>query len=107
MTYTEILSITDIVEKNEKLKEYYLEDVKINDWLVDNCETQKILFKDKFETKKKGNYHNLTGPAIKYKNGSEYFWIDGTYFDDKEEWKLKSTNLLRKFKMKEIINTDT
>jgi len=106
MTYNEIMLISDLSEKNEKLEDYYINDVGINEWLLDTHGIQKILFRDRFEVKKNGEYHNLSGPAIKYKNGTEYYWINGKYFEDKIEWEKKSKQILRTKKLKKVLDID-
>ena len=102
MTYEEILSTIDFGEKEELLKKFYIEEVKILDW-IKNDEIQKILFRDRFEYKLNGKYHNLNGPAIKYKNGDEKYWINGEFFENKKDWEqkvktIKRKHILKKFK---------
>jgi len=79
MKYDDIMKIKDIHEKNKSLKDFYLNEINILSWLDNTNNIQKILFKDRFEIKKNGLYHNLTGPAIKWRNGVEDYWIHGTY----------------------------
>ena len=95
MTYDEINSTSDVDEKEELLKNFYLEDVKILDWIEDK-DIQKILFRDRFEYKLNGEYHNLNGPAIKFRDGTEKFWIDGKFYEDKIEWETEVKSIKRK-----------
>jgi len=96
MTYDEILSTIDLGDREEKLTQYYIDEIGVLSWLNDDAETQKILFSDRFEIKKNGVFHNISGPAIKFKDGNEYYWIDGAYYEEKSEWEKVSTNIKRK-----------
>jgi hypothetical protein len=102
MKYDDIMKISNIKEKNDKLENFYLNDVNVLDWLIDEESIQKILFRDRFEVKKNGKYHNLTGPAIKWRNGSENYWIDGNFFEEKVEWEKIAKIKLRKEKYKNL-----
>ena len=103
MTYDEIMKMSDLTEKYDELEKYYIEEIDVLDWLKDTEETQKILFSDRFEVKKNGEYHNLRGPAIKYKNGNDAYWIDGAYYQDKSEWEKISTKLKRQKIMTDLV----
>jgi len=104
MTYKEIMNISDIQEKENKLIEFYINEVEINDWLTPVPEKQCIYFKDRIEYKTNGQFHRLTGPAIEYVNGSKgIFYIFGELLEEKD-WKKKSTLLLREKKLKRTLN---
>jgi len=103
MTYEEIIKNPNLIEKYENLEKFYIDEINVLDWIQNDDEEQKILFSDKFEYKKNGKYHNINGPAIIHKNGSEYYWIDGVYYQNKSEWEKISKNLKRKKVLKKII----
>ena len=102
MNYDDIMKISDISKKNDTLEHFYLTNVNILDWLIDEEIEQKILFRDRFEVKKNGDFHNLTGPAIKWRNGSEYYWIEGDYYENKSEWEPIAKKKLRKKKYQHL-----
>lgn len=106
MTYEEIMKISNIEEKQQKLIEFYKNEIDIEDWLVDKSETQKIRFKDRWEYKMNGVYHRLTGPAIDYNNDTtDYYYIFGEMMDE-TTWKLLAQKLLREKKLKRTLNID-
>lgn len=104
MTYEEIMKISDIKEKEEKLIEFYKVEIVVNDWLIENTENQKIRFKDRYEYKKDGVYHRLTGPAIEYFDDKyiDSYYIFGEYMNE-IDWKSKSQKLLREKKLKRTL----
>jgi hypothetical protein len=104
MTYNEIMNISDIEEKKEKLIEYYIKEIGVNDWLLETIEEQKIRFKDRWEYKKNGVFHRLTGPAIEFHNGARgFYYIDGVSMNE-IEWKPLAQKLLREKKLKRTLN---
>ena len=103
MVYKEILNISDFDKKTKALKNFYINNIKACEWLSNDEKQQFILFKDHYEIKLNGNLHNLSGPAIKWKNGVEKYWIDGKYFSDKNEWSKKAKILKRKKILKSIL----
>lgn len=101
MKYSEIIKLTDIEEREIKLKEYY-ESIGANDWLNNNTK-QKIRFKDRFEYKQNNKYHRLTGPSIEYHNGKKgLYYIYGEQMNY-DEWKPKAKKLLRSKKLKRTL----
>lgn len=106
MTYEEIIGISDVQEKEIKLKEFYINEIGVEKWLVEKSKLQKIRFKDRWEFKSNGVYHKLTGPAIEFHNGSRgFYYINGVAMED-EEWKKKSTLLLREHKLTRALKND-
>lgn len=104
MNYNEIIQLSDLTDKEDKLKKYYIE-IGVLDWLSDsNIEYKKIKFADRIEYKHFDKYHRLDGPAIdiidKPNNGTYY--IEGEIMDY-EKWKDISTNKIRLDKLKQII----
>lgn len=102
MTFDEIIKIEDSQEKENKLKQFYI-NIGVEDWLTNKYDTQKISFADRIEYKENNKLHNLYGPAIELKNGTKYYYIDNKYLEY-DEWKNESKFLLRKIKMKRVLN---
>ena len=105
MTYDEIMTSLDLGEKEEQLIKYYIEDVKVLEWLQDDAETQIIFFKDRIETKKQGKLHSLKRPAIKYKDGSGHYYIEGELYE-KDEWEIASKKIKRLLVLDKITTED-
>ena len=107
MTYEEIMKISNIEEKEEKLIEYYTKEIGVNDWLLDDTENQKIRFKDRYEHKKNGVYHRLNGPAIEFHDGKRgFYYIFGESMNE-VDWKPKAQRLLRDKKLERTLkNTE-
>jgi len=103
MTYDEIMKIEDVVQKSEKLKEYYINEIGINDWFIEKSE-QKIRFRDRWEYKQNGVYHRLKGPAIDFINDGTrgFYYIDGIPLEY-EEFKEKSKMILREKKLERTL----
>ena len=95
MTYDEIMTTIDFGKKEDLLKEFYIVEIKILDW-IEEKDIQKILFRDRFEYKLNGVYHNLNGPAIKYRDGTEIFWIEGKFYENKSDWEKEVKLIKRK-----------
>ena len=101
MNYDDILNIKDVSERQEKFKEFYINDIGINDWLC-NTDNQSIDFVDRIEYKKDNKYHRLEGPAIAYKddekNSRGIYYIYGELMTE-EVWKANANQILRKLKL--------
>jgi hypothetical protein len=103
MTYDEIMTISDLKEKEQKLKEFYETEIRVNEWLIDNSRFQKIRFKDRWEYKENGLYHRLNGPAIEFHNGNRgFYYIYGEAMGE-TEWRPKANQLLREKKLTRTI----
>lgn len=100
MEYKDILKLENLDEKNEKLKDYYINDVDVLGWMTDNPK-QTIKFKNRIEYKENNQYHNLKGPAIEYYEGRKEYYIYGEYLNV-DEWTKKAKNILRTAKFKKI-----
>lgn len=100
--YEDIISIKDIKIKNEKLIEYYKNEVNVNDWL--NISTKNIIvkFKDRTEYKKNNLYHRINGPAIDYNNEKlDKYYYKGELLE-KEDWQKITIKEIRKIKIKKL-----
>jgi len=107
MTYNEIMQLSDIQEKQDKLKEFYKDEIGVTDWLSEESKSQKIRFEDRWEYKKNGKLHNLKGPAIDFNNGTKgYYYIDGNPMEF-DAWKKESTNILREKKLNRAIKNES
>jgi len=108
MTYEEIMKLSDISMKEKELKKFYIEEVGINDWLVEDNQDQNIKFKDRTEYRSKGILHRLSGPAIIKENGDMEYYINGENMK-KDEWekiavpRLRELKLMRALKKKENV----
>lgn len=105
--FDNIESLKSGVEKNEKLKEYYINKVKIDTWLTNNSNISIINFKDRTEYKKNNIYHRLNGPAIDYNDETKNkYYYKGLLFNDKNEWHKATLKELRKIKIKKLNNSN-
>ena len=107
MEYEEILSLKEGDEKQDKLKEWYTDDVNISKWLTNPFKNCIIRYHDRVEYKKNGVFHRLNGPAIKYQgfNGQtspDKYYYRGKLYENKEEWLKVTMKELRKLKLKQI-----
>lgn len=92
-------------EKIEKLKEYYKEKVKIDNWLTNTINHSIIIFKDRKEYKKNNQYHRLNGPAIDYNDDKlDKYYYRGEKFEKKEDWIKATLKELRRIKIKKLNN---
>jgi hypothetical protein len=106
MTYDEIMLLTNIEERDEKLRDFYINTVNVNDWLIDKTKHKKIRFVDRIEYFVNGKRHNLIGPAINFNDPQkDVYYINNTMIE-KNEWTLKSKIILRKHKIRTIIKNN-
>lgn len=100
--YEDIISIKDIKIKNEKLIDYYKNEVKINDWLNISAKNIIVKFKDRTEYKKNNLYHRINGPAIDYNNEKlDKYYYKGELLE-KEDWQKITIKEIRKIKIKKL-----
>lgn len=105
--FDEIDSMKKGSERNEKLKEYYKEKVKVDSWITNISKNSIINFKDRIEYKKNNIYHRLNGPAIDYKDEKlDKYYYKGVYYENIEEWKKVTLKELRKIKLKKLNSTE-
>jgi len=103
MTYDDIMNIEDIQEKEDKLKEFYLNEIEVEKWLIDDTKTQTVRFADRWEYKLNGELHNLNGPAINFHNkGRGFYYIYGESLNE-IEWKKKAQAILREKKLRRTL----
>lgn len=107
MEFEEILSLNESEEKQNKLKDWYIEDVKISKWLTNPFKNCIIRYHDRVEYKKNGVFHRLNGPAIEYtgnksQNTEDKYYYHGKLYNNKENWLKVTTKELRKLKLKKI-----
>jgi hypothetical protein len=103
MSYDEIMLLTDIQTRNDKLKEFYINKINVNDWFVDKTKYKKISFKDRIEYYKFNKLHNIIGPAINFDDSQkDLYYIDGVRME-KDEWTKESTLKLRKIKINTLL----
>jgi hypothetical protein len=103
MSYEEIMKISDIIEKENALKDFYINTIKVNDWLTNTQKVQKIRFKDRIEYKVNGQYHRLNGPAIEPLNGNKgFFYLYGEIMNE-EDWKIQAKQISRAKKLKTVL----
>ena len=107
MEYEDIISLKEGKEKQNKLKEWYTNDVNISKWLTNPFKNCIIRYHDRVEYKKNNVFHRLNGPAIDYtdKNNTtteDKYYYRGKLFEDKENWLKITMKELRKLKLKQI-----
>ena len=101
--FEEIESLKVGPEKTKKLKEYYIDKVKVDSWLTNNSINSIINFKDRTEYKKNNMYHRLNGPAIDYKDETlDKYYYKGVLYEIKEDWLIATIKELRKIKLKKL-----
>ena len=99
MTYEEILAITDLKLRDEKLKGFYIDEIRVLDWLMFDGSKQKISFADRKEFKENYVFHNYYDASIIYDNGNMEYFIEGDRLT-KEKWVNISTVKMRELKIK-------
>jgi len=106
MKFEDIKKCEDLEEKEKLLIEYYENEINIKDLFKNIQKRTKILFKDRIEIRIDNILSNINGPAIKYKNGNEKYYIDGEFFEIKEDWLDKSKQIKRIGALKTILKKD-
>ena len=105
--FDEIYSLKNGPEKIEKMTDYYKNEVKINNWLINDSKNSIINFRDRIEYKKNNQYHRLNGPAIDYSNESlNKYYYKGKLFETKKEWEKATIKELRRIKIKKLNMTE-
>jgi hypothetical protein len=100
--FEEIESMKVGTDKNIRLKEFYKDKVKVDDWLVNTSKNSIINFKDRTEYKRNNIYHRINGPAIDYKNEElNKYYYKGELLK-KEDWLKITTKEVRKIKLKKL-----
>jgi len=106
MNYEDIISLKEGKEKQNKLIEWYTNDVNISKWLTNPFKNCIIRYHDRVEYKKNDVFHRLNGPAIEYQGDGQTtedkYYYRGKCYDDKEEWLKVTMKELRKLKLKQI-----
>jgi len=101
--FDKINSLKNSKEKNKKLIDFYINVVKVNEWLISNSTNSIIVFKDRKEYKKFNKYHRLNGPAIDFDDiEKDKYYYRGVFYETKEEWEKISKKELRKIKLKKL-----
>ena len=96
--------IIDVVKKEESKKDFYINNIKVLEWLDNVPKLQLIKFRDRTEYKKNRVFHRLTGPAVDFKvSGNNRYFINGVEYNYKE-WLPISTRIQRRIKLKRIFN---
>jgi len=92
---------------------YYINEIKVNEWLVENLEGKRsiIRFANRTEYYLGEELHNEDGAAIVWgnKNGSlksSEYYLFGEKYNDKLEWKKVATKLSRTAKINNIFSED-
>jgi len=102
MRYNEIQKISDIEEKEQALIDFYVNEIKVTEWMEEATST-RVLFNDRIEIKKNGELHNLFGPAIIHKKIDNQYFIDGKNLE-KSVWEKKSRQLIREIKLMKVLS---
>ena len=103
MTYDEILKLESLEERESSMIQYYINDVKVLDWIYDEKKYQHFVFNDREEFKYDNKYHRLDGPAIMMKTGIDEYYINGKRYT-KEEWQPIALSKLRLKKLSRILD---
>lgn len=106
--FEEIESLKNSSEKTKKMKNFYKEKVKIDNWMNNDSKVQIINFKDRTEYKKNGVYHRINGPAIDYtyKKDEDKYYYKGELYSNKDKWSKIVIKEVRKVKLKKLNNTN-
>jgi len=107
MEFEKIISLKNSTEKTEKLKNWYIKNVNVSEWLINPFKNSIIQYKDRTEYKKNDKFHRLNGPAIEYQgyNGQtteDKYYYKGKLIKNREEWLAITKKELRKMKLKQI-----
>ena len=108
--FDKIYSLKNSEEKDEKIKDYYINNVNINDWLTNPYKNSIIVYKDRIEYKRNGKFHRINGPAIEYtvynnQSSPNKFYYNGELIEE-EEWNIKVLKINRRLKLKKIIESE-
>lgn len=103
MTYNDIIKLDSLEERQSALIDYYINEVKVLEWIYDEKNHQHLVFNNREEFKYNNKYHKLDGPAIIMKNGTEMYYIDGELME-KDKWKPIAKGLLREKKLDRILD---
>lgn len=116
MNFDEIISLKEGDEKNEKLREWYINEVKVTEWINNPFKNNIIKYHDRTEYKKNGKYHRLNGPAIEHitysgysggkSSGEDKYYYNGKLYDNVKEWKKATIKELRKLKLRKLKKLD-
>jgi hypothetical protein len=101
----EIEKIEETTEKKESKKvDFYINQIKVLEWLDNVPKLQMIRFRDRIEYKKNRVYHRINGPAIELeKSGGNRYFIEGVEYNYKD-WLPIATRIQRRIKLKRIFN---
>lgn len=99
------------MSKNEN---YYIDTIKINDWLVEDLTDvrSQIIFAYKTEYYLGSQLHNEEGAAVEYFNKNNLtqqenqYYLFGKRYESEKEWKIDAIKLSRKEKIKNIFIND-
>lgn len=95
-----------------KDEEYFINHIKIDDWLYDDVTNKKskIRFRDRTEHYLGKDLHNEHDYAIVYndmlKQNDNKHYLYGKYYDNKQEWLKDAKKLARKDKLETIFKDD-
>lgn len=107
--YENVIEISDNEQElHLNMRNYYMDEIEVLKWLEDKGE-QTIRFNDRIVKKENGKFHSLLGPAIKPNEENPKSSVSDQYYLYGEclpydEWKSKSTSILRKQKISTILN---
>jgi len=92
MNWEDVEKIGNLVEREKAEIKYYLEEVKIEDWLLET-EPQTIRFLDRWEYKINGLLHRMDGPAIEGIEDNptgniplSQYYIKGEKYESREDY---------------------
>jgi len=102
MMYEEIEKLP-FAEKEEQLKNFYIDDIGVLDWLLNDGKPQIIIFNDRIEYKFKNVLHNVKDAAIQLNDGTKFYYIRGIKYSNQEKWNIEATRLLRRKKLKRLL----
>ena len=92
----------------QKSEEYYVNEIKVNDWLVDNLENKKsiIKFSNRIEYYLGESLHNEEGASVVWndKNLNDEYYLHGKKYKDKQTWYVDAIKMLRAKKIKECFS---
>lgn len=109
MTFEDLYKIDDPIEKEEKIKEFYLKEIKVDKW-IKYFPNSVIRFHDRKEYRENNKLHNLNGPAIEYMDTRPQTTDDKIYFIEGEhmnynDWLVLSKRKKLNKKLKKIKKT--
>jgi hypothetical protein len=79
-------------------KDFYIDEIKVLEWLDKNPIEQVIRFRDRIEYRSEGKLHRVDGPAIEFTDGRKLYYEHGEKITFEEFTNNKRSYYIKKMK---------